>query len=93
MDQRLSTTIVWTVPAVTIAAALYETVALVAARITISAFLRGLAESYHPVYLFAGIIVACLFLVALIGAHLPTLIRAAVLGWLFVLGHIFWGFC
>jgi hypothetical protein len=27
------------------------------------------------------------------GMHLPVFVRAAVLGWIFVFGHIFWGFC
>jgi hypothetical protein len=29
---------------------------------------------------------------ALVGTHLPLLIRAAALAWLFVFSHIFWGF-
>jgi len=51
-----------------------------------------LAESHHPVYFFAGIISTFLFLIALVGTHLPLFIRAAVLAWLFVFSHIFWGF-
>ena len=74
------------------AALVYETYPLATGHITISWFLRNLAEGYHPVYLFAGIIWSFLFLIALIGTHLPLLIRAAVLAWLFIFGHIFWGF-
>ena len=92
MSQALSKTIVWIVILVTPAALVYETYALVADHVTISRFLRGLAESHHPVYFFAGIISAFLFLIVLVGTHLPLFIRAAVLAWLFVFSHIFWGF-
>jgi len=92
VSQALSKTIVWIVILVTPAALVYETYALVADHVTISRFLRGLAESHHPVYFFAGIISAFLFLIVLVGTHLPLFIRAAVLAWLFVFSHIFWGF-
>ena len=92
MSQALSKTIVWIVILVTPAALVYEAYALVADHVTISRFLRGLAESHHPVYFFAGIISAFLFLIVLVGTQLPLFIRAAVLAWLFVFSHIFWGF-
>jgi len=92
VSQRLSKTIVWIVALVTPVALGYEVYALAANKVTISRFLRVLAEGYHPVYLFAGIISAFLFLIALFGTQLPLLIRAAVLAWLFVFSHIFWGF-
>ena len=92
MSQALSKTIVWVVILVTPSALVYEAYALVNDHVTISRFLRGLAESHHPVYFFAGIISTFLFLIALMGTHLPLLIRAAVLAWLFVFSHIFWGF-
>ena len=92
MSQALSKTIVWIVILVTPAALVYEAYALVADHVTISRFLRGLAESHHPVYFFAGIISAFLFLIVLVGTHLPLFIRAAVLAWLFVFSHIFWRF-
>jgi len=92
VSQALSKTIVWIVILVTPAALVYEAYALVADHVTISRFLRGLAESQHPVYFFAGIISAFLFLIVLVGTHLPLFIRAAVLAWLFVFSHIFWGF-
>ena len=92
MSQALSKTIVWIVILVTPAALVYEAYALVADHVTISRFLRGLAENHHPVYFFAGIISAFLFLIVLVGTHLPLFIRAAVLAWLFVFSHIFWGF-
>lgn len=92
MSEPLSKAIVWIVAVITPAAVAYEAYALVTDHITISRFLRGLVESHHPVYLFAGVILAFLYLIALLGTHLPLLIRAAVLGWLFVFGHIFWGF-
>ena len=77
----------------TVGGALYESWALATRHITISRYFRALAEGYHPVYLFAGIPLAFLFLIALFGSHLPTSIRAFVLAWLFIFGHIFWGFC
>jgi hypothetical protein len=92
VSEPLSKTIVWIVALITPAAVAYEAYALAADHLTISRFLRGLVESYHPVYLFAGVILAFLYLIALFGTHLPLLIRAAVLAWLFVFGHIFWGF-
>ena len=92
MNQALSKTIVWVVTLVTPSALVYEAYALVNEHVTISRFLRGLAESHHPVYFFAGIISTFLFLIALVGTHLPLLIRATVLAWLFVFSHIFWGF-
>jgi len=92
VSQALSKTIVWIVILVTPAALVYEAYALVADHVTISRFLRGLSESHHPVYFFAGIISAFLFLIVLVGTHLPLFIRAAVLAWLFVFSHIFWGF-
>jgi hypothetical protein len=92
VSQSLSKTIVWIVAVITPAAVAYEAYALASDHVTISRFLRGLAENHHPVYLFAGVILAFLYLIALLGTHLPLLIRAAVLGWLFVFGHIFWGF-
>ena len=92
MNQALSKTIVWVVTLVTPSALVYEAYALVNHHVTISRFLRGLAESHHPVYFFAGIISTFLFLIALVGTHLPLLIRATVLAWLFVFSHIFWGF-
>lgn len=92
MGQALSKTIVWIVALVSPTALAYEAYALATDNVTISRFLRTLAETYHPVYLFAGITCAFLFLIALAGTHLPLLIRAAVLAWLFVFGHIFWGF-
>ena len=92
MNRSLSKTIVWIVLLVTPAALIYEAYALATDHVTISRFLRGLAESHHPVYFFAGIISTFLFLIALVGTHLPLLIRAAVLAWLFVFSHIFWGF-
>jgi hypothetical protein len=90
---RLSAAIIWSVAAVTASSATYETWALVTRHITISRYLRNLAESYHPVYVFAGILVCLLFLIALVGNHLPLSIRLFVLVWLFVFGHIFWGLC
>ena len=92
MNQALSKTIVWVVTLVTPSALVYEAYALVDDHVTISRFLRGLAESHHPVYFFAGIISTFLFLIALVGTRLPLFIRAAVLAWLFVFSHIFWGF-
>jgi hypothetical protein len=92
VNQALSKTIVWIVILVTPSALVYEAYALVNDHVTISRFLRGLAENHHPVYFFAGIISAFLFLIALVGTHLPLFIRAAVLAWLFVFSHIFWGF-
>ena len=92
MNQALSKTIVWIVILVTPSALVYEAYALVNDHVTISRFLRGLAENHHPVYFFAGIISAFLFLIVLVGTHLPLFIRAAVLAWLFVISHIFWGF-
>ena len=92
MSQALSKTIVWVVILVTPSALVYEAYALLNDHVTISRFLRGLAESHHPVYFFAGIFSTFLFLIVLVGRHLPLLIRAAVLAWLFVFSHIFWGF-
>jgi hypothetical protein len=92
VSQALSKAIVWVVILVTPSALLYETYALLNDHVTISRLLRGLAENHHPVYFFAGIISAFLFLIVLVGRHLPLLIRAAVLAWLFVFSHIFWGF-
>jgi len=92
VNQTLSKTIVWIVVVATPTAVLYEAYAVATDHVTISRFLRALVESYHPVYLFAGVILAFLYLIALFGTHLPLLIRAAVLAWLFVFGHIFWGF-
>jgi hypothetical protein len=69
---------------VTALSTVYETTALIMGWTTISSARHASAENYHPVYTFAGI---------LCGGHLPLLVRAAVLGWMFVLGHIFWGFC
>ncbi|PYN22559.1 MAG: hypothetical protein DMD99_16570, partial [Candidatus Rokuibacteriota bacterium] len=90
--QALAKTIVWVVTLVTPSALVYEAYALVDDHVTISRFLRGLAERHHPVYFFAGLISTFLFLIALVGTHLPLFIRAAVLAWLFVFSHIFWGF-
>jgi hypothetical protein len=92
VNRALSKTIVWIVILVTPSALVYEAYALVNDHVTISRFLRGLAENHHPVYFFAGIISAFLFLIVLAGTHLPLFIRAAVLAWLFVFSHIFWGF-
>jgi hypothetical protein len=92
VSQALSKAIVWVVLLVTPSALVYEVYALLNDHVTISRFLRGLAETYHPVYFFAGIISTFLFLIALVGTNLPLLIRAAVLAWLFVFSHIFWGF-
>jgi hypothetical protein len=69
VGQPLSKAIVWIVLLVTSAALVYEVYALVTDHVTISRFLRASAESYHPVYLFAGIIAAFLFLIAL-AAHI-----------------------
>lgn len=93
MGTGLSRTIVWVVSTLTILAASYETYAVATGHITISRFCRDLAEGYHPVYVFAGVLLAMLYGAALLGTQLPTLIRAMVLAWLFVFGHIFWGFC
>lgn len=93
MDHRLWVAIIWVVGVGTAVAAIYEAWALATGDITISRYLRTLAEGYHPVYTFAGIATGFLFLIALFGSHLPVLIRAAVLAWLFVFGHIFWALC
>lgn len=93
MSTRLSVAIVWVVGIGTITAAVYEISALATGSITISRYLRTLAEAYHLVYILAGVILGFLFLIALGAPHLPIIIRAAVLAWLFIFGHIFWGFC
>jgi hypothetical protein len=84
MNSPLWVTVIWMVMTVTALSTVYETTALIIGWTTISSALRVSAENYHPVYTFAGI---------LCGRHLPLLVRAAVLGWIFALGHIFWGFC
>ena len=73
--------IIWVVTTVTALSTTYEATALLRGMTTISSALRTLAENYHPVYTFAGIL--CF----------PLFVRAAILGWIFVFGHIFWGFC
>jgi len=93
LDPRLSRAIAWIVRIGAIIAGPYEAFAIWTGRVTVSSYLRGLAEGYHPVYLFAGIVVGFLFLLALRGTHLPFVIRVFILSWLFVFGHIFWGFC
>ena len=93
MGPGLSRGIIWIVGGVTTAAVPYEAFAIISGHVTVSRYLRALAEGYHPVYVFAGIVVALLFLIALGGTHLPLVIRVCVLAWLFVFGHIFWGFC
>ena len=93
MDQRVWVTIIWVVAVGTPSAAIYESWALWTGNITISRYFRTLAEGYHPVYVFAGIIIAFLFMTALFGSHLPVVTRAYVLAWLFIFGHIFWAFC
>jgi hypothetical protein len=55
VSEPLSKTIVWIVALITPAAVAYEAYALATDHITISRFLRGLVESYHPLYLFAGV--------------------------------------
>jgi hypothetical protein len=87
------TWIIWVVTTVTTLTTIYEATALLTGATTISTALRTLAENYHPVYTFAGILCGFLFIASLTGWHFPLLVRAAILGWIFVFGHIFWGFC
>lgn len=92
MSSRLSVAIIWVVGIVTATAAVYELWALTTGNITISLYVRELAEAYPLVYIIAGAILACLFLITIVGTHLPKLIRFIILVWIFVFGHIFWGF-
>jgi len=85
--------VIWMVTTVTALSIIYEATALLTGTTAVSSALRASAENYHPVYTFAGILCGFLFMASLTGGHLPLLVRAAVLGWIFVLGHIFWGFC
>ena len=93
MHQQLWRTIIVIITVGTLVAAIYEGFALASGNITISQFLATLAEKYHPVYTFAGIIGGFLFVIALFGTHLPLLLRFIVLMWILVLGHIFWPLC
>ena len=93
MNAPLWISVIWVVMTATALSTVYELTALIMGWTTISSALRASAENYHPVYTFAGILCGFLFLTSLTGGHLPLLVRAAVLGWIFVLGHIFWGFC
>ena len=81
------------VTTVTALSILYEATAVLTETTTISSALRTLSENYHPVFTFAGILCGFLFMASLTGGHLPLFVRAAVLGWIFAFGHIFWGFC
>jgi hypothetical protein len=92
VSSRLLVAIIWAVSLVTTMAAVYESWALATEGITISRYLRTLAEAYHPVYFFAGAILTVLILIVLRGNDLPPFIRALILAWLVVFGHIFWGF-
>ena len=85
--------IIWVVTTVTALSTTYEATALLRGMTTISSALRTLAENYHPVYTFAAILCGFLFMASLTGWHFPLFVRAAILGWIFVFGHIFWGFC
>ena len=93
MNSLLWVCVIWVITTLTALSIAYEAAALIMGWTTISSALRASSESYHPVYTFAGILCGFLFMTSLTGGHLPLLIRAAVLGWIFVLGHIFWGFC
>jgi hypothetical protein len=93
MNSPLWVSVIWAITAVTTLSIVYEAIALITGWTTISSALRVAAENYHPVYTFAGIVCGFLFIASLAGGSLPLRIRAAVLGWIFVLGHIFWGFC
>ena len=80
----------WFVTVLTILAAIYEAYALVTGNVTISRFVHALAEQYHPVYFFAGLITSFLVAISLYGTHLPIFIRLQILAWLMVSAHIFW---
>jgi hypothetical protein len=85
--------IIWVVTTVTALTTMYEAAALLTGVTTISTALRTLAETHHHVYTFAGILCGFLFVASLTGWNFPLIVRAAILGWIFVFGHIFWGFC
>jgi hypothetical protein len=93
MTPRLSLAIVSAILILTSFSVMYETYAVVFEKVTISIYLRGLADGHPQVYIFSGIVLTLLVLTELVGTHLPVIIRAIVLFWIFVLGHIFWGFC
>ena len=81
----------YAITVLTVVAAIYETYAILSPTApTISRYLHELAEKYHPVYFFAGLIAAFLVMVAVYGTHLPIFIRLQVLAWLMVFAHIFW---
>jgi len=74
-------------------AAVYESYALYFDTDTISIFARRLADTHAQVYIFSGVILAALAAIEVYGTGLPVLTRFIVLFWIFVFGHIFWGFC
>jgi hypothetical protein len=59
------------VTTVTALSIIYEATALLTGTTTISNALRTLAENYHPVFTFAGILCGFLFMASLTGGHLP----------------------
>ena len=74
---------------VSVFALAYEFWAVASGDPTISRLIRNLAEAYHPVYWFGGIITGFL-IIAELYLRLPTFIRLAVLSWIMVSAHIFW---
>lgn len=90
MHQQLWRAIIVVIAVGTTVAGIYEAFALASGNITISQFLAALAEKYHPVYMFAGIIGGFLFVIALFGTHLPLLLLSFLCGswsWAISSGH------
>lgn len=69
----------------------YETWALSTGAITISRFTRDLAEEYHPVYWFGGIVTGFMIIIQLRASGVPQLVKVTLLLWTITSAHIFWG--
>lgn len=80
----------WGIALVSVFALVYEIWALVGGAPTISRLIRNLAEAYHPVYWFGGIVTGFLIIVELYASGMPRLIRLVILSWIMVSAHIFW---
>ena len=91
MSPRAWRLVSYAITILTVLATAYEAYAIVTPDVpTISRYVHHLAENYHPLYFFAGLIAALLILIELYGTHLPIYVRLQVLGWLMVSAHIFW---